>query len=72
MKFSKAFGEIKTNVLTELDNMKIRLEKEGRDTINFSIGTPDFRPDKHVLSVLKEASGCPELFKYGLYDKRGV
>ncbi len=68
MKFSKAFGEIKTNVLTELDNMKIRLEKEGRDTINFSIGTPDFRPDKHVLSVLKEASGCPELFKYGLYD----
>jgi len=68
MNFSGAFGEIKTNILTELDNTKLRLEKEGREIINFSIGTPDFEPDKHVLSVLKEACDFPELFKYGLYD----
>lgn len=68
MKFSSSFGEIKTNILTELDNMKLRLEKEGRDVINFSIGTPDFKPDKHVLEVLKNAIQNPELIKYGLYD----
>lgn len=68
MRFSTSFGEIKTNILTELDNMKLRLEKEGRDVINFSIGTPDFKPDIHALEVLKDAIENPELIKYGLYD----
>ena len=69
MKFSESFGEIKTNILTELDNTKVKLEKEGKDIINFSIGTPDFEPDKHVLAILKKAVDFPELFKYGLYDR---
>lgn len=70
MKFSSAFGEIKTNILTELDDMKNRLEKEGREVINFSIGTPDFLPDQRVIDVLKQATENLELFKYGLFDSK--
>lgn len=68
MQFSSLFGEMKTNILTELDNIKIKLEKEGKEVINFSIGTPDFKPDCHALNALKESVENPELFKYGLYD----
>ena len=69
MDFSNSFGEIKTNILTELNNIKVKLQKEGKDIIDLSVGTPDFKPDAHVLDVLKKSAEDPNLFKYGLYDR---
>ena len=38
------------------------------EVINLSVGTPDFRPDDHVIAALKEAAGIADNFKYSLAD----
>ncbi len=45
MKFSEKFGKMESNILLDLDEAKRKLEAQGREVINLSIGTPDFPPD---------------------------
>ena len=44
MKFSEKFGKMESNILLDLDEAKRKLEAQGREVINLSIGTPDFPP----------------------------
>lgn len=68
MNFSDKFGQINSNILLDLDIAKRELEAQGREVINFSIGTPDFPPDKHVIDAVTAALADPENYKYGMTE----
>jgi LL-diaminopimelate aminotransferase len=68
MKFSQKFGQLGSNILLDLDVAKRKIEAEGKEVINFSIGTPDFPPDKHVIEALTAALQDPENYKYGMTE----
>jgi LL-diaminopimelate aminotransferase len=68
MNFSDKFGQMNSNILLDLDMTKRELEAQGREVINFSIGTPDFPPDKHVIEAVSTALLDPENYKYGMTE----
>ena len=68
MDFSNKFGQSKANILMDLDNAKRRLEAQGREIINLSIGTPDLKPDKHVMEEVSKGFLDPENYKYGMTE----
>ncbi|MBR6399834.1 MAG: aminotransferase class I/II-fold pyridoxal phosphate-dependent enzyme [Firmicutes bacterium] len=68
MKFSDKFGRSEANILMDLDDAKNRLEKQGREVINLSIGTPDLPPDKFVMEAVSEGFLDPENYKYGMTE----
>lgn len=68
MIFSDKFGQINSNILLDLDIAKRELEAQGREVINFSIGTPDFPPDKHVMEAVTKSLKNPENYKYGMTE----
>jgi LL-diaminopimelate aminotransferase len=68
MNFSDKFGQMNSNILLDLDVAKRELEAQGREVINFSIGTPDFPPDKHVIEAVSTALLDPENYKYGMTE----
>lgn len=70
MNFSKKFGHIEANILIDLDIAKKKLEAQGREIINLSIGTPDFKPDDFVINAVSEAFKNPENYKYGMTESR--
>ncbi|MBQ8941552.1 MAG: aminotransferase class I/II-fold pyridoxal phosphate-dependent enzyme [Firmicutes bacterium] len=70
MKFSDKFGRSEANILMDLDDAKNRLEKQGREVINLSIGTPDFPPDKFVMDKVSEGFLDPENYKYGMTESK--
>ena len=70
MNFSKKFGHIEANILIDLDIAKKKLEKQGREIINLSIGTPDFKPDDFVINAVSDAFKNPDNYKYGMTESR--
>ncbi len=70
MIFSDKFGQINSNILLDLDIAKRELEAKGKEVINFSIGTPDFPPDKHVIDAVTKALSIPENYKYGMTESK--
>lgn len=68
-KFSKRAEEIQEGIFAALAHKKNELEKEGRKVYNFSIGTPDFQPPKHVMDAMVEACKDPENYKYAITDR---
>lgn len=52
-----------------LDDKKKELEKQGRTIYNFSVGTPDFEPEEHIMKAVSEACLHPENYRYALSDK---
>lgn len=43
------------SVFTEMDNLKLELQAQGKDLINLSIGSPDRAPSLEVRKILSEA-----------------
>ncbi len=68
MRFSDKFGEIKENILVELDIRSKELISQGREVINLSIGTPDFPPAPHVIKAVSEAFKDSANYKYGITE----
>ena len=68
MKFSEKFGKMESNILLDLDEAKRKLEAQGREVINLSIGTPDFPPDKHVMDAVSKAFQDPKNYVYGMTE----
>ena len=46
--------------------------RKHKDVINLSIGTPDFRPDGHVMEAVSRAALDPEQYKYSLNETRAL
>ncbi len=65
---SKLLGQFTTGIFAAMDEKKAALVKSGRKVYNLSIGTPDFRPPRHVMDVLKEAAEDPLNYRYSLVD----
>ena len=68
MKFSDKFGKMESNILLDLDEAKRKLEAQGREVINLSIGTPDFPPDKHIMDAVSKAFQDPKNYVYGMTE----
>ena len=68
MKFADKMKVFDMNIFSKLEEKKAELLAQGREVINLSVGTPDFKPDDHVITALKEAAGVADNFKYSLAD----
>lgn len=68
MKFANKMKVFDLNIFSKLEEKRAELLQKGMEVINLSVGTPDFRPDGHVIAALKEAAGIADNFKYSLAD----
>lgn len=68
MKFADKMKVFDLNIFSKLEEKRAELLKRGMEVINLSVGTPDFKPDDHVITALKEAAGIADNFKYSLSD----
>lgn len=65
---SKRLDHFATGVFADLNEKKLQLEAKGRKIYNFSIGTPDFVPEKHIMDAISQACLKPENYVYSLRD----
>ncbi len=65
---SKLLDHFQTGIFAAMDEKKAELMKTGRKVYNLSIGTPDFKPPKHVMEAVEEAVKDPDNYKYSLTD----
>lgn len=59
------FGE---GIFQVLNEKKREVEASGKKVYNFSVGTPDFPPAKHIMEAVAKACEKPENYKYALAD----
>ena len=52
-----------------LDDKRKELESQGRKIYNFSVGTPDYEPEEHIMKAVSEACLHPENYRYALSDR---
>ena len=67
--FSKRSNAIEEGIFTVLNHKKEELLANGRKVYNFSIGTPDFKPQQHIMDAVSEAAKDPENYKYAIADR---
>lgn len=70
MNFSKRFGIVSSNILMQLDEAKNKMTAQGKEVINLSIGTPDFKPDDFVMEAVQRAAQNPDYYKYGMSESK--
>lgn len=68
MTFSTIAGSLSSNIFVQLEEKKQAFIKNGGEAINISVGTPDFKPDQHVMEALYTAAQNTENYKYSLVD----
>ena len=64
--FSRRAERIQEGIFSILDHKKAELLAKGRKVYNFSVGTPDFKPQPHIMQAAAEAAMDPENYKYAL------
>lgn len=57
-----------TGIFAALDEKKAELVNEGRQIYNLSVGTPDFKPPKHIMDAVADAVRDTDNYKYSLVD----
>ncbi len=65
---AKRMDGFEEGIFQVLNEKKKKMEEEGKRVYNFSVGTPDFQPAKHIMEVVVEAASKPENYKYALAD----
>lgn len=68
IEFSERANRFGSNIFHTLNDRKKERIKEGKAVYNFTVGTPDFKPDPHVLEAVSSAALDPENYKYSLGD----
>ena len=68
--FSKKSNAIEGGIFNVLNDKKKDLLSRGINVFNFSIGTPDFQPAKHIMEAMQEACKDPQNYKYAIDDKQ--
>lgn len=69
LQFSKRAERIQEGIFSILDHKKAELLAAGRKVYNFSVGTPDFKPQPHIMEAMAKAAMDPENYKYALSDR---
>lgn len=72
MRFMRLGESVESNIFNILNERKRALAARGVDTIDLSIGTPDFAPAEHVMRAVSEAALHPENYKYSLRNTDGL
>ena len=67
--FSAKSNAIEGGIFNILNEKKKDLLNRGINVFNFSIGTPDFQPAKHIMEAMQEACKDPQNYKYAIDDK---
>jgi len=68
VKVSKRMEDYEEGIFQVLNERKTEVEAQGRKVYNFTIGTPDFKPAKHIMDAVSEAASRPENYKYSMQD----
>lgn len=68
MQYSKKMDQLTSAIFTQLNEKKIELLKQGKETIDFSIGTPDIPPSPQITEKLLEETGKIENYVYAISD----
>lgn len=68
IEFSNNLNYFQTGIFNILDEKKADLIRSGKKVFNLSVGTPDFKPDVHVIDALTTAAKNPDNWKYSLGD----
>ena len=68
IEFSKRADRFGSNIFNILNQKKNDRLAQGKPVYNFTVGTPDFKPDESVMKVVSEAALDPENYKYSLCD----
>ncbi|WP_244832937.1 aminotransferase class I/II-fold pyridoxal phosphate-dependent enzyme [Clostridium sp. BJN0001] len=66
--FSKNLDYFQTGIFNILNEKQQELIKNGMKVYNLSVGTPDFKPDNHVIDALVKSAQNPNDWKYSLGD----
>ena len=67
--FSAKSNAIEGGIFNILNEKKKDLLNRGINVFNFSIGTPDFQPARHIMEAMQEACKNPQNYKYAIDDK---
>ena len=68
MQFSKRMEALQTSVFSSLDIEKEKMIKEGKEVLDFAVGSPDIAPSKKVMQALLEAASDKTCYMYSLKD----
>lgn len=68
MIFSKKMDQLTSAIFSQLMDKKNKLISEGREVIDFSIGTPDIPPAPHIIKTIVEEAGKTENYIYSIND----
>lgn len=68
IEFSERANRFGSNIFNTLNDLKNERIKEGKAVYNFTVGTPDYKPDSHVMEAVSKAALDPENYKYSLGD----
>ena len=68
MEFAQIMQGLDRNIFSVLEDKKRERIAAGLEVINLSVGTPDFKPDAHVMRSFIAAAQNADNFKYSLMD----
>ncbi len=68
IEFSDRVNHFGSNIFNTLNNYKNERQKSGMPVYNFTVGTPDFKPDSFIMESLSVAALDSENYKYSLGD----
>lgn len=68
IQYAKRMENFEEGIFQVLNEKKQEVEAQGKKVYNFSVGTPDFKPAKHIMDAVTEAASKPENYKYALAD----
>ncbi len=68
IEFSERAGRFGSNIFNTLNERKNERQKAGQAVYNFTVGTPDFTPDSHLMEAVSKAALDPDNYKYSLGD----
>lgn len=68
LKFASRMQDFEEGIFQVLNQKKNELIAEGRTVYNFSVGTPDFKPQPCIMEAVQKAAQNPDNYKYALAD----
>lgn len=68
IKFADRMDHFKDGIFSVLNAKKMKLISEGMEVFDFSVGTPDFRPEEASMEAVTEAAKNPINYRYAIAD----
>lgn len=68
MRFAERMKYLSSAIFSQLAEKKIELEKQGKEIINLSVGSPDMAPAPHIIKALQDACADTGNYAYALKD----